>query len=415
MSFYNISKHKINIDMSFIISKLSVFFFSLTVFSVFGQVYYSPFAAFITPSLLLFFSFSIKDIYMNIFSNKEYYKKIVIYLLLLVVMFIYSVAVQQNSIILVFRFFTVLVLLPLAFFIPSKSEYHKVLIFIAFAHSVVIVIFGLYLGFNQDLGFARWVRDYVRSNQIGDIYSYNGWFYRIQVKGNSLLPVALFVKSIVFRKGFLSTIFLFFIFFGVIFAGNLSFWISLIVYFVIFILLKSEYMYMFSNMFKFIFKSKKTMFLSFLFLVTLFLLIYSYFGQVILLKMETSIPLRLDQINVLFSNQSESIITIFFGKGLGNTVDVTTNLRSYVGAYYYELQTLYILNQVGILFFTYFVFLKYYLLKNLIQSKFLILIYLVYILYAITNPYIFDITNILVIISIISAKNQFMGGRNFDK
>ncbi len=84
---------------------------------------------------------------------------------------------------------------------------------------------------------------------------------------------------------------------------------------------------------------------------------------------------------------SENIITILFGQGLGNKIDIKTQWKDYSDNIYYELQSLYIMNQVGILFFTWFVIINILLSKYFIKYKILLIAYVSYIFYALFNPY----------------------------
>ena len=67
-----------------------------------------------------------------------------------------------------------------------------------------------------------------------------------------------------------------------------------------------------------------------------------------------SIPTRFDQVNHLIRDLTETPITLLFGQGFGNVINVITDYRDYRNNYYFELQTIYILNQVGILYFVLF-------------------------------------------------------------
>ena len=129
---------------------------------------------------------------------------------------------------------------------------------------------------------------------------------------------------------------------SVIIAGNLAFWIASLTFAFIGIIMKYGLVILdFSKEQIRKFKYKFYILVSFIFLLVLSIgIIYIY--QTIILKMESSIPTRLDQVFVLFMNLSETTITLFFGQGLGNTVDVVTEYRDYTGAYYYELQLIYI-------------------------------------------------------------------------
>lgn len=390
------------------ISTLSVSIFTVCIVSILGQIYYSPISSLIIPSLMLFFLVNLNGIVENITKVKKTYIYLGMYFFLLIVALAYSIFIQSNQIILAIRFSTILSLIPLAFFVPDNDKYVKVFLFFVLIHSVVIIFISIFLTFSPDPKFAVDLRQYVSDKGIGDIYTYNGWFYRVQLKGNPLIPISLFVFTFYMKQEIKDYIKYAIILLSVIIAGNLAFWIASLTFAFIGIIMKYGLVILdFSKEQIRKFKYKFYILVSFIFLLVLSIgIIYIY--QTIILKMESSIPTRLDQVFVLFMNLSETTITLFFGQGLGNTVDVVTEYRDYTGAYYYELQVIYILNQFGILMFSLFLFLKIYLVENIFSDKYIILIYLSYILYAVTNPYMFDSTNILVIILLISLRKEIV-------
>ena len=390
------------------ISTLSVSIFTVCIVSILGQIYYSPISSLIIPSLMLFFLVNLNGIVENITKVKKTYIYLGMYFFLLIVALAYSIFIQSNQIILAIRFSTILSLIPLAFFVPDNDKYVKVFLFFVLIHSVVIIFISIFLTFSPDPKFAVDLRQYVSDKGIGDIYTYNGWFYRVQLKGNPLIPISLFVFTFYMKQEIKDYIKYAIILLSVIIAGNLAFWIASLTFAFIGIIMKYGLVILdFSKEQIRKFKYKFYILVSFIFLLVLSIgIIYIY--QTIILKMESSIPTRLDQVFVLFMNLSVTTITLFFGQGLGNTVDVVTEYRDYTGAYYYELQVIYILNQFGILMFSLFLFLKIYLVENIFSDKYIILIYLSYILYAVTNPYMFDSTNILVIILLISLRKEIV-------
>ena len=390
------------------ISTLSVSIFTVCIVSILGQIYYSPISSLIIPSLMLFFLVNLNGIVENITKVKKTYIYLGMYFFLLIVALAYSIFIQSNQIILAIRFSTILSLIPLAFFVPDNDKYVKVFLFFVLIHSVVIIFISIFLTFSPDPKFAVDLRQYVSDKGIGDIYTYNGWFYRVQLKGNPLIPISLFAFTFYMKQEIKDYIKYAIILLSVIIAGNLAFWIASLTFAFIGIIMKYGLVILdFSKEQIRKFKYKFYILVSFIFLLVLSIgIIYIY--QTIILKMESSIPTRLDQVFVLFMNLSVTTITLFFGQGLGNTVDVVTEYRDYTGAYYYELQVIYILNQFGILMFSLFLFLKIYLVENIFSDKYIILIYLSYILYAVTNPYMFDSTNILVIILLISLRKEIV-------
>lgn len=123
------------------------------------------------------------------------------------------------------------------------------------------------------------------------------------------------------------------------------------------------------------------------------------------MKSDESSAIRIEQATLLLKDLGESPVTLIMGKGMGNTLSVQTSFRDYTDNIYFELQILYILNQLGIIAFIIFSLYNIYLTITKIKYKELIFVYLFYIMYAITNPYIFDTNHIIVILTLCSISN----------
>ena len=123
-------------------------------------------------------------------------------------------------------------------------------------------------------------------------------------------------------------------------------------------------------------------------------------------KKDESNAMRIEQAILLLEDLSRNPITLLGGAGLGNTVDVTTHFRSYVGATYYELQVLYILNQLGLVSFLVFILVNILFVFKYMPDTKIKMVYAGYILYAVTNPYIIDTNQVVVIITLLSAQYQ---------
>lgn len=117
---------------------------------------------------------------------------------------------------------------------------------------------------------------------------------------------------------------------------------------------------------------------------------------------QSSIGTRIDQYHVLLNDFSSNFPDLIFGKGFGNLIQVVTSARDYSNYIYYELQTIYFLNQMGLLVFSIFIIFNIYLAIKHIQNHMIRLIYCMYILYASTNPYIFDTNHLVVIITLVN-------------
>ena len=260
--------------------------------------------------------------------------------------------------------------------------------------------------------FAAQLRSTVINSGMGDVYTYNQYFYRIQIKGNSILPIAFLVSLFAIQSKRIKIAVCSLIFVGTIVAGNLAFVLAILFFLGIYSIIL-----FFSNknvsafMKKLINSRKKIIILStsvLLIIIIGIIVIFPYLNEVLIRKMEYSIPTRFDQAKYLILNLMESKTSLFFGQGFGNVINVITDYRDYRNNYYFELQTLYILNQVGILYFTLFLITKVIFIVKFWGNKYIYLIYLSYIVYAFTNPYLFDTTNILVLIVLSSLSKLYL-------
>lgn len=128
-------------------------------------------------------------------------------------------------------------------------------------------------------------------------------------------------------------------------------------------------------------------------------------------KKVDSMGTRQDQVEVLLRDIGQENTTIWLGKGLGNTVSEKTNYRDYTGNIYFELQTFYFFNQLGIINFISFILLNLFFAYTKIRDPRLLFVYLCYILYAFTNPYILDSNQVIVILTLVMA-NKILEDEN---
>ena len=112
--------------------------------------------------------------------------------------------------------------------------------------------------------------------------------------------------------------------------------------------------------------------------------------------------------DVLFDDVARKPVTLFWGSGLGHTLEVKTPWRDYRGATYFELQTLYVFNQLGLINFMILVLANLFLAIKYIRKKELIMVYGVYVAYASTNPYIWDTNHVVVITALLCAKTHII-------
>lgn len=328
--------------------------------------------------------------------NKNIIKKeMLLFVIFIIILSIYSIflANEINNII---RFALILIFILLAYLVKPKEIYVKIFLFFSLIQSLFIIsleIFFLYYGHN-DLSFFS--RNTLLSSGFGDIYSPYGGMWKIQLKGNALLPFAFFV-SIVYFKNKKRLFYSFFFVISSIFAGNFAFILG-ISFFIIF------YNFLFFRM------SKNKFFIYIT--ITLFFVIMSitpiinFVQHTIESKAVNSNTHRIFQSKVLLDNLSESTTSILFGQGIGNS-NINSSYGNFNDTIYFELQTLYILNQLGFFPFLLYLLINIYLAIFFIRYNKLLFIYITYVFYAIWNPYIWDTNHIVVIIVLISLKRVF--------
>ena len=228
----------------------------------------------------------------------------------------------------------------------------------------------------------------------GDIWSLNNFFYRIQIKGNALIPVTLFITFVTKYNIKKIRIYQLILFLGLIISANFAYLIALVFFILGYYSLDITKNQLF-----------KRIILLLVLIFSFSIPITNYTNEQFKLKSESSFPTRTDQIKVLIDDLDENPIHLILGRGLGNTLKTKTKYRDYTGDIYFELQPVYFLNQLGFLNFFLFIFLNICFTLYAIKLKKTRLVYFSYILYSITNPYILDSNQVIVILTLVSLDN----------
>ena len=385
----------------------------MCVFALTRQFPFYQLSKLISISLIFVFVFSIPFLLKNFWKSEKSIKYLfILNIVFLTILLLYSIVSKHNSVSLALRFYSVLVLLLAAFFLPPKKIYVNIFIWLAVIQSILLIGFEIYIVLKGDPGFAGYIRSKVLSLKLGDIYTFNGYFYRIQIKGNPVLPIAFLVSLFAIQSKRIKISAALLLFTGTIVAGNFAFILAILFFFCMYLVIVFFSNKKVSTFLKNLLKSKTRMFaIAGTILVVLCVaafVIFPYFQSLFLLKMQRSIPTRFDQVFQLINDLRETPKSFLFGQGLGNLINVITDYRDYRNYYYYELQTIYILNQVGILYFIFFLITKITFIIKFWRNKFVYLIYLSYVLYAFSNPYLFDATNIMVLIVLNSLSKLYL-------
>jgi hypothetical protein len=368
-----------------------MFFF--VVFIMTRQVPFKMFSSLMNLSLIGFFALQANYIFQKTDRSR------LVFLLVFVgwgcLMLGYS-AVAGNTFGNSIRFLIILILIQAAFFIKPKSSYIHILIGFLVVQSLFLIVLHLVLNLFFNMTSYMFLRLFFQAQGWGDLYTYNGLFYNIQVLGNALLPFGVFVALVYYtgvRRILLTTV----LFAGMLVAGNFAFVLG-VVAFVSFSFFAAKS-----------FNTRKFLGLAVVALCVGVLLArpaINYLGKTISNKSQESNPTRIDQSVVLWENLSENPVTLIFGRGLGNTLKVKTKWRDYTDNIYFELQSLYFLNQMGLVNFLFFAIANVLCVVLFFREAMVKIIYAAYIIYAFFNPYFLDTSHIVVIITLISLNQE---------
>ena len=326
-------------------------------------------------------------------SSKAAIKAIFIWSIFLLA---YGILIRENSINLVFRFYIIILCLLLSHwvhlpFVATKKIFFFFILLQCLVLIAIEAIMNLFFSINNYLPF----RFFFMEQGWGDVYTYDGFFYRVQIKGNALIPFAFFLtflKDYTFKyKRILQIILLI----SSVIAGNFAYLIGIFIFIV--------FWYLFNNLHKRKFRNRIIIF-SFLFTLSIGSII-EYTKEILERKSGYSLGTRSDQVDVLIRDTQKDISTFVLGKGLGNNVMIKTSFRDYTDNLYFEIQAMYFFNQLGLINSLIFISFLLFLAIKKIFYKDLLFIYFCYIIYGVTNPYILDTTQTTVILILISISN----------
>ena len=308
----------------------------------------------------------------------------------------YAILIRENSINLVFRFYIIILCLLLSHWVhlplvATKRIFFFFILLQCFVLIVIEAIMNLFFSINNYLPF----RFFFMEQGWGDIYTYDGFFYRVQIKGNALIPFAFFLtflKDYTFKyRRTLQIILLI----SSIIAGNFAYLIGIFIFII--------FWYLFNDLRKQKFRNRIIIF-SFVFALSIGSIIECT-QDVLDRKSGYSLGTRSDQVDVLIRDVQKDISTFLLGKGLGNNVTIKTSFRDYTDNLYFEIQAMYFFNQLGLINSLIFISFLLFLAIKKIFYKDLLFIYFCYIIYGVTNPYILDTTQTTVILILISISN----------
>lgn len=352
-------------------------FWILALVGYFFHSYYPLLANLIIPCLLAYLVFMLKYINLEIVHGWiEYY---VVYVLLLVGSAIVGL-INDNPASMLARFFAILVLIPIIPCIQEGYDFQKEwswLRIIAILKAISIIVFWIKVFREQD--YSQY-RHWAEVNRVGDVYILNG-IPRIQLNGTSLFVVVFGFE--IMREHRLNAVAIIMVLAGLM-AGNSAY----ILGFALFGFLESWVIikkWLFGRNWRIV------VVLPVLIILIIAFLIYSI--HVLEIKSTWSNLIRYDQAKILLD------VNPIWGSGLGSVIKgQIMGERVYNGNIYFELQTLFIYNQIGITAFVLF-----YVLTTMPYFKYgkkIIYAYLIYLIFTFWNPYCFDSTHIITLLAL---------------
>lgn len=247
---------------------------------------------------------------------------------------------------------------------------------------------------------------YFLANGMGDVF-FSGGYYKLELRGTPLVVFVYMLSYVtnIFPSKYKIFLRLFYLA-GLIIAGNFAYQMAIVIFHFAYFLFPSL-----ESPVKMV---RRVLFMSIVMLIVGGI-VYSYVASEMKAKSAISNATRYDQAEVLWEDMARSPKTLLLGSGLGHTIESKTSFRDYRGNTYFELQTLYIFNQLGLLNFCILVLANIILAFRLIKLPELLLVYGVYVTYAFTNPYIWDTNHIVVITSLLCAKSQLQNRISYAK
>jgi hypothetical protein len=291
----------------------------------------------------------------------------------------------------VIRFFVITLGTLLAFHIrPARISVPWALLPVTL-QAVAIAAVAVSLGVLQDPGLALVLRDYAVDANWGDIYSFDGLYYRVQLIGNALLPLLFMIAVWRWQTGRVYRLIAVLSLIGLVFAGNLTY------FFVAAIAVMIAHGR----------QLQRSLATRIVLIVALPLVLIAAWGVVdeaLTDKFEgsdSSMGVRFDQLDAALSEVGDAPLKLILGTGLGARFP-DGQQRNYSEQRYIEMQWLYLSLQLGLMGM-----LMYgstlWLTANRLLSADGRQIFWLYMLSGCTNPYILDSNQIIATMVLVSA------------
>jgi hypothetical protein len=281
------------------------------------------------------------------------------------------------------RFFIILLATLLAFNVrPRRLSLGWALAPVG-VQALLIAGFSLALAILQDSVLASTARFTALENGWGDIYSFNGIYYRVQIIGNALIPLMFLICLFQERRSRANKTGLVISSLGIIAAGNLTYFI------VVFIALAVRYWRVFVR--------RQLLWLLLIPIsIAVTLISWQSASELVESKFDgsgSSMGVRFDQVDTAFNSFAESPTAMLIGQGLGAKFP-NGRERNYSEHQYIELQVLYMTYQLGILGMLLYVLTLIWCARRHLTSQGQWIFWL-FMLSGITNPYILDSNQVI--------------------
>jgi O-antigen ligase len=297
----------------------------------------------------------------------------------------------------VFRFFAITMGTMLAFHFRPAAISARWTLFPIAAQAALVTGVSLGLAVLQDPDIAMAVRGVAMEGAWGDIYSFDGIYYRVQVIGNALIPLLFLISVWRYRYGRFYRLMTILSLLGLVAAGNLT-------YFVVVglaVLIRG---------WRLILRSAVARVLIVVVTGVVIVFAWTAVDEVLERKFEgsdSSMGVRFDQLEAASGYMGESPSHLLFGAGLGANFP-NGKERNYSEYQYIELQALYLFLQLGLIGTAIYLATLVVSARQFLSSDGRCIFWL-YMLSGATNPYILDTNQIIATVLLICLFPNSLG------
>lgn len=289
------------------------------------------------------------------------------------------------------RFFVITIGTLLAFHIgPMRISVPWALLPVTL-QAVLIFCISVALGVLQDPGLALAVRDFALDANWGDVYSFDGVYFRVQLIGNALLPLLFMVAVWRWQTSWIYRGLALISLLGLLAAGNLTYFVVA----VIAVMTAQGKRLMQSVIARMVLTVMAAIFL---------VAAWGSVNETVSDKFEgsdSSMGVRFDQLEVAHREMGASTVTLVLGAGLGASFP-DGKQRNYSQDLYIEMQWLYLLLQLGLLGMLLYVATLWLSVFQRLDKDGRCIFWL-YMLSGLTNPYILDTNQIVATVILVCA------------